>query len=281
MSHFYLSLFIVLLSCASLNAQSANDSPENALNAVFKKGNLMAALSGHEWRPGLNLAAASLAVGQTISLNVSLREGVAYVFLASGASEQTDADLYLRDPSGRILAEDQQKDGTPVVEFTAPADGTFQLQLHLAAAEHPEEYLALCLLRRGGRQVSEQQYLGISSGFFQAAKGITSTIAGANWQKNTGVWCLLGYSLTNNDGVSLRGLRPAFGNTIFAAAGPEASEISLYLASDEGRIVAGISRPEAFPLLRYDCPPGTLLDLRVEIESIKVPSLVLVGVFHH
>lgn len=279
MHYFYLFFFLTLLSTANLTAQSPTDGPGQALNVVFEKGNLMAALSGHEWRPGLSLAAAHLSVGQTISLNVSLLQNVEYVFLASGATEQADVDLYLRDLSGRLLAEDEEEDGTPVIEFKATATGTFQLQLHFAAGESPEAYVALSLLRKGGRQITEQDFRSISTGFFAAAQRVTSSDTGADWQKKVGEWCMFGYSLQGEEGVSLRGLQPGQGKKIFAAAGPESSEITLYLANQEGRIVAGTSRPEAFPLLSYTSPSGTILDLRVGADRSKSHILVLVGVF--
>lgn len=282
MRYFYLSLFFILFSGTGLIAQGAEDSPQGALDAVFKKGNLMAALSGQEWRPGLNLAAAYLSVGQTISLNVSLRKGVDYVFLASGPSEQTDVDLYLRNAAGMVLAKDQQDDGTPVVEFTAPANGTFQLQLHLAAGEAPEAYVALSLLRRRGQQLSEQNFRRISLGFFGAARKIRSSVDGADWQKKAGEWCLFGYLVREKEGITLRGLRPAPGENIFAAAtGPKPAKITLHLATEAGRIVSGTGRPTAYPVLEYTSVPGTVLDLRVGAKRSKLPALVLVGVFHH
>lgn len=288
MHYLYLSLFLFLLLGTELIAQKAGDSPQYSLNAVFEKGNLMAALSGQGWRPGLNLAAAHLSVGQTISLNITLRKGIDYVFIASGPSEQTDVDLYLRDVAGKVLAEDQQDDGTPVLEFTAPANGTFQLQLHLAAGETPEAYVALSLLRRRGRQISEQNFRRVSSGFFGAAKEIRSSVNGTDWQKKAGEWCLFGYVVRKKEGVTLRGLRPALGENIFAAAtGPKPSKITLYLATKAGRIVAGTEGPAAYPVLKYNSLPGAALDLRVEAKRFKrskrsrLPALVLIGVFHH
>ncbi len=260
-------------------AQEGSQSPREALNTVFEKGNLLAALSGHEWRPGLNLAAAQLSVGQSISLNVTLIKDVEYVFLASGPTEQADVDLYLRDSSGRVLAEDKEEDGTPVVEFIPETNGTYQLQLHLAAGASPEDFVALSLLRKGGRQVSELEYRSTSSGFFAAAKKLTSQGDGCHWQKKTGEWCLFGYSLQEKSGISLGGLRLSPGKAFFAAAGPEPSEIALYLANEAGQFVAKTKRPQTFPLLHYDAPSGTTLDLRVEVGRSKSHILVLVGAF--
>ena len=280
MPYFYLVFLVMFLHCAKVTAQTSPDSPQKALNAVFEKGNLMAALSGHEWRPGLNLAAAYLPVGQTISLNVTLLKGIDYVFLASGPTELTDVDLYVRDLAGKVLAEDLQEDGTPVVEFRPAASGTFQLQLHLAAGTSAEMYVALCLLRRGGRQVTEKEYRNTAAGFFMAAKKTTLPPVGMQWQKQAGAWCLFGYSLQEKDGVSLRNIRPTSGQNIFAVAGPASAKITLHLANQTGTIVAQTTEPQTFPLLRYTSPPNTTLDLRIGVERSKSHFLALLGVLH-
>ena len=271
-------ILLLLLTPVKADAQKVTSSPERALDAVFEKSNLMAALSGHEWRPGLNLAAAHLSVGQTISLNVTLLKDIEYVFLASGPSEQTDVDLYLRDPAGRILAEDQEKDGTPVIEFTSPEATTVQLQLHLAAGASESAFVALGLLLRGGRQVSEQSYRSVSSGFFDAAQGIA--LNDIEWQKKAGEWCLFGYSLKDDEGISLRGLQSSAGRNVFAAAGPKTAKIDLYLANAAGNIVATTNRPQPFPTLQYKAQVEDKFDLRVRTMGVKTPLLVLVGVFH-
>ena len=114
-----LLLLILLSGFNSLTAQAAT-SPRASLSAVFAKGNLMVALSGVEWRPGLTMAAARLENGATISLNLSLQPATNYVFIATTANgESTDVALYLRDSTGRVVTEDQEPDGTPVLEFSA------------------------------------------------------------------------------------------------------------------------------------------------------------------
>ena len=278
MSRFYLIFLIALLTGIEVTAQTITNSPQKALNTAFQKGSLMTALSGIEHRPGLNLAAAKLAVGQTISLNVTLLKDEDYVFLASGPTEQTDVDLYLRDATGTLITEDLQQDGTPIIEFTPSNSGTYQLQLHLAAGDVPESFVALSLLRQGGRQISEQEYQRTSNGFFAGTDELTSPDNGAAWQQRPGTWCLFGYALRSKEGISLGGVRSASGRALFTAAGPKLSEIDLYLADGAGEIAEKAERPEAFPLLQYYAPADAVLDLRVEVKSAKSHVLVLVGV---
>lgn len=259
--------------------QSADRGPRQTMNAVFEKSNLMTALSGYGWRPGLNLAAARLEVGRTISLNVALKAGVEYVFLASGPDELADVDLYLRDTDGRVLAEDLEDDGTPVVEFTATRTATYQLQLHLAAGESAAAYVALSILRRGGHQVIEQAYHGTTAGFFAAADRLLLPDTGARWQKQEGTWCLFGFSLQEKQGASLQNLQPNGKKTFFAAAGQKATQINLYLADDNDRIVAMTDRPEPYPLLSHQTVSNAVYDLRIETTRARTHKLVLLGVF--
>ncbi|TXF86273.1 hypothetical protein FUA23_19725 [Neolewinella aurantiaca] len=275
-----LIISVTFILTENVFTQGLSDSPQRVLSNAFEKGNLMVALSDHQWRPGLNLAAAHLAIGGTVSLNVSLEEGVEYVFVASGPYEQADVDLYLRDSTGTILARDQQEDGTPVVEFRAPANGAYQLQLHLVAANEEMAYVALSLLCRRGRQIPEQDYHKVATGFFAAAHKVRASVPGIDWQKQPGEWCLFGYSLRENEGATLRKLQHPEGQKIIAAAaGPEPAEISLYLGTDDGQIVAKTQQATAYPLLDYSNPAVSDLDLRLDVERARAHILVLVGVF--
>lgn len=254
--------------------------PKPALHTAFEKGNLMVALSGREWRPGLNMAVASLETGQSISLNIHLEANTAYTFIASNAGGPGDIDLYLRDPAGQILEEDREDDNTPIIEYQISKAGEYQLQLHLVSAQFQREFIALTILQAGGVSISEQEYQQVSNAFFGAAEEIMATEAAAGWQRQPYQWCAYGYVVGDNTGVTLQKLRPKEGKIFFAASGsPLLQNIDLYLASENQRIVAADMGPDAYPLISYDCPANTSFDLRVEVERAKKPAFLLVGVF--
>ncbi|MFK8164500.1 MAG: hypothetical protein AB8H12_18790 [Lewinella sp.] len=277
-------LFTLLLSASqALSAQPMDDdlrrSPRRALNAAFEKGNLMVALSGVEWRPGLNMAVASLETGKTISLNVSLLANTNYIFIAATAEDTEDTDLYLRDPSGLIIAEDREQDATPIIEFQTDSAGTYQLQVHLVSSRHSREFVALSLLRGAGRSIPEGEYREVATSFFNSVNDVKAAYSETEWQSAPTQWCAFGYSLSENEGVSLIGLRPGAGPKIFAATGNRnLRNIGLYLANEMQRIVALDNGPDAFPLISYDCSSGDAFDLRVEVERSKSPSFLLVGI---
>lgn len=274
-------LFLALLfSSQWLIAQDA-PGPRASLSAVFEKGNLMVALSEMEWRPGLTMAAARLETGGTVSLNLSLRANTRYVFIASTASGgASDADLYLRDTAGRALAQDQEPDGTPVLEYKTTTAGTYQLQLHLAGSNLNEEFVAVNILRGGGQNLFRQEYEQVANNFFRLANVARSNFAGTHWLRQPNQWCLFGYSLGHDKGITLRNLRPGKGDTFFTAAGNSTlTNLDLYLADESLQILANDIGPGAKPIIRHKTDAVSNYDLRVEVKSSEGAGLLLVGIF--
>jgi hypothetical protein len=264
------------------NGDAIQNSPRGALHAAFEKGNLMVALSGVEWRPGLNMAVASLETGKTISLNVSLLANTNYVFIAATEEEDEDTDLYLRDASGVIVSADKEPDATPIIEFRTDSAGTYQLQVHLVSSRQSRKFVALSLLRGRGRSILEGEYQEVSTSFFNSIDDVKAAYSETQWQATPTQWCAFGYSLSENEGISLLGLRPGPGSKIIAATGSRnLRNIDLYLANEAQQIVAMDNGPDAFPLISYDSPVGASLDLRVEVERGKTPSFLLVGILEN
>ncbi len=274
-------LCLFALFCGQWLSAQATTSPRASLSAVFEKGNLMVALSDVEWRPGLTMAAARLENGGTISLNLTLQPATNYVFIATTANgESSDVDLYLRDSTGQVVTEDQEPDGTPVLEFSTTAGGTYQLQVHLAGGRQDAEFVALSILRGGGRSVLPQEYEKVANTFFRLASITRSNFANTSWLSQANQWCLFGYSLSENQGATLRQLRPGTGDIFFAAAGsPNLRNIDLYLADQSQRIIANDIGPGAKPIIRHKTKADANFDLRVEVEKSKGSGLLLVGIF--
>ena len=277
--------FILLICFSTLAGQSTVQSnnqtgPQKALYAAFEKGDLMVAISPVNWRPGLCLAAAQLAVGQTVSLRINLLARTDYVFIGSGANQSSDIDLILRDSTGAIVSTDFANDATPVLEYRPVTSGSYTLQVHLVAGAQQREFVALSLLRAGGRVVQEQEYIRVANSFFATAQEIQSAYKETFWQSKPGQWCLFGYSLAEGEGATLQQIQPGPGPHFFAASGSrDLKNIDLYLASEAHKIVAKDNGPNAFPLITYNFPPAATFDLRVEVERSRSNALLLVGVF--
>jgi hypothetical protein len=63
------------------------------------------------------------------SATLTLEAGVRYAFRAVCDGDCSDIDLQLVDPSGQRLANDNRDDDTPLLEFTAPAAGAYQVNV--------------------------------------------------------------------------------------------------------------------------------------------------------
>lgn len=280
-----LALLFCCLACTSVSAQNIStpkpddtDRLSRSISNVFEKGNLMAALSGVEWRPRLCLAAATVATGKTITLELDLRANVNYTFLASAESENYDVDLYLRDANGKILASDDAKDGTPIIEFNIEYNGLYQLQLHAVSGPTPHSFLALSLLCGSGGSLYETNFRVTAKAFFDQSRE-TMARNNSSWQSGNAQWSVLGFFLKEDEGATLRGLRPGQGrHTFFAVAESEIRELNLYLANQQQRIVAQTFAPSAHPVLPYSAAADDQLDLRVQVDKSRKPGFLLVGI---
>ena len=116
--------------------------------------------------------------------------------------------------------------------------------------------------------------------FFRLASVTRSNFANTSWLNQANQWCLFGYSLSENQGTTLRQLRPGTGDIFFTAAGtPNLRNIDLYLADQSQRIIANDIGSGAKPIIRHKTKAGANYDLRVEVERSKGTGLLLVGIF--
>lgn len=126
----------------------------------------------------------------------------------------------------------------------------------------------------------EFDYRRLNQQFFGAASGIKSVHPRLQWQSGENQWCVFGYLLTNEAGLSLRGLKLGDGRRFFAATGSGVSnKIDLYLADAQKRIVAADESPDAYPLLEYNAQSGEVYDLRIEVGEPRGNELLFMGIF--
>ena len=274
--------WLLLGLTGTLQAQSwaPADRVLGTLDDLYAKCSLMEALSGVTWRPGLCLAAARLERGATVSLEVDLTAGTRYFFIAGAENGAGDVDLYLRDSTDTVVAEDLEPDGTPVLEFLAARGGTYRLQLHLAAATGERQYVAVGMLMAGGgaigdlayRQVSRQ--FGVAAGAVRAAGGATRFGSG-----ETG-WCVYGFLLAAGGSTTLDNLHLPPGKNFLAATGTEnVRDIDIFLATPDLRIVRRDQEPDSYPMIEYEQTADDPLTLRLEVESAQGTGLILLGHF--
>ena len=275
-------LACLLLLTGHLEAQSWEpaDRVLRTLDGLYAKCSLMEALSGVTWRPGLCLAAVELERGATASLELDLTAGTRYYFIAGGDGSAGDVDLYLRDSTDRVVADDRESDATPVVEYLPTRSGSYRLQLHLAATAADRQWVAIGLLREGGGPIADLAYrqvsreFGVAAGAVRAAGGATRFGSGAN------DWSVYGYLLGAGGSTTLENLSLPRGKNFLAATGTEnIRDIDIFLATTELRIVRRDQEPDSYPMIEYDQLSEDPLLLRLEVESAAGTGLILLGLF--
>ena len=275
-------MMLYILLSFSLTAQSWDtaDRMTTTLKGTFTKCNLMVALSGHEWRPGLCMAAAELEPGATVSLDLALQAEQRYVFIAAAERQAIDLDLFLRDRSGTIVAEDDKTDDTPIVEYTVATTGRYTLQLHLTDTPSPSTFVALGILSSGGTSLADQEFGNVNKQF-GAAAGAVRAAGGANrFGGGRNEWCVYGYLLAEGEGATVSNLELARGRNFLAASGSEnVGDLDIYLADSALNILRRDEDPDPYPMIEYDNQAGGPFYLRIEVEKASKPGLILLGLF--
>ncbi|WP_116127095.1 3-deoxy-D-manno-octulosonic acid transferase [Lewinella sp. IMCC34183] len=277
-----LRLLVLLLLALPVQAQhwSQADRMLDALDGTFTKCNLMASVSGLEWRPGLCLAAAELPRNGTISLDVPLEAGRQYVFIASAESSAIDIDLFLRDPAGRVIEEDTEDDKTPVVEVAVDTSGVYSLQLHLLGGRDTTAFVSLGLLQSFGRDIRPDDYRQISQQFAAAAGAVRAAGGARRFGVQPGTWSVFGALLDDEEGTTIDNVQLPAGRSFIAATGGETLQnLDLFLANAALEIVRADDDPDPFPMIEYDNPAAAAHSVRVEVVRARGRSLVLIGLF--
>lgn len=72
---------------------------------------------------------ATLQPGTSHDWTVNLNAGAAYRFIGACDNECSNVDIQLVDPGGAVVAQDVLPDDIPVVDFTPPAGGAYQVRM--------------------------------------------------------------------------------------------------------------------------------------------------------
>lgn len=277
--------FICLFGATATWAQSSLTDPPSAvspadiLQLAFRKGDLMVAISEVDWRPGLCLAAAQLAVGQSATLSLALVADVDYTFLGV-SSASTDLDLYVHGPNGELIVQDQETDATPITEFKVPLSGNYSVSLQLVGASQPINAVALALLQLNGEPLLPNTFRSSHQPFTAAAAAFQQPKVNFPWLAIPASWCAFGYLLTPNSEVSLNKVAVGKSPVVFAGSTSNTlKNFSLYLANSRQQIVAHSDRLSGSPIMRYTAADGAPVDLHLKRGRGRGSGLLLLGLF--
>lgn len=89
--------------------------------------------------------------GQSMTQEVTLSEGVQYVFIAGGDPDVIDMNIYLRDAADAVIAKDDLPDVNPIVVYTPSVTGRYRVELKLQDSQaNRDAFCVLLLLKRVG-----------------------------------------------------------------------------------------------------------------------------------
>lgn len=89
--------------------------------------------------------------GQSMTQEITLSEGIQYVFLAGGDPDVVDMNIYLRDTSGAVIAKDDEPDVNPIVVYTPTTTGRYRIELKLEnSQQNRDAFCVLLILKRVG-----------------------------------------------------------------------------------------------------------------------------------
>lgn len=279
----FLPLLLCLLLSGGLGAQSWSTATrlEKCLDGLYVKANLMVALSGTEWRPGLCLGVSRLREEESTAIRLRLEADRTYVFIASGERSEGDLDLYLRTPTGEVLAEDAEIDGTPIVRYTTDTARTVLLQLQSLSGGAGGDFVGFAILRSDGQALIRPRYRAVVRQFGAAAGAVRAAGAATDFTTGAHGWALLGY-LLGEEATTLEALYlPPGDNFIAVSAGEDILDIDLFLADDRLELLRADAGEDPYPMLEYRVSEPGPFRLRLAIERARRRDLVLLGFFTH
>lgn len=143
---------LAVLMTATASAQGPVDYMDQALeNALAKMKAIQEIDRVGFTRNHFGLLGGLFEKGQSMTQEITLSEGVQYVFIAGGDPDVLDTNIYLHDSSDTVIAKDDLPDVNPIVVYTPSATGRFRIEIKLADLQASRDaFCVLLLLKRVG-----------------------------------------------------------------------------------------------------------------------------------
>ncbi|NJC28290.1 hypothetical protein [Neolewinella antarctica] len=270
-------LLLLLLSSPDVNAQAA---PTEALRRATEKASLLTAISGANWKPGLNLGAAQLSFDRSINLTIELVAGRTYTLIGTAETERAVLDMSLFDASDSHVAADEATDATPVIQYTAARSGAHRIRLHLRASDKPALGVALAILVDKGLDVAVNRHRLLTRQFTASTTAMLVPATELTWLDGNAGWCIYGFASAQPSSLFLERLTLPAGDYRFALSGRTgAIGFGLYLANEEDEVIADSGPATGFPLLAQSVDQTAEFTLGIIGEKRKTTHVLLLGIF--
>ncbi|EYF00948.1 Hypothetical protein CAP_8896 [Chondromyces apiculatus DSM 436] len=149
--------------------------------------------------------------------------GVKYALIGGGEDNAIDVDIGIADENGRVLVSDTADDANPVVEFTPPASGRYEIRLSLADSKASGSFVAMALMQDGGYAIPANRLLQSFSSAIRYGSKLSEQVQPGLVFHGGGDWAFFGTVLEPNQSSTFSGIDVAGTPTVALAAGDDSS----------------------------------------------------------
>jgi hypothetical protein len=231
---------------------------------------------------GACVTGAYVHVKRKLTMTRPFRGGVDYILLGAGSDSAKDVDLGVGVHGGALLAADTDNDPTPVVKFTPPKDGNYDVHLVLESATSDAAFAAVAIMRVGGYGIPVENLTTSfrtalrSAG--EASKKVAekTTAAGLVFHEQDD-WSFYGSVLKQGERIQFAGLDLTSTLTVAVAGGDaQAQDIDLDVVdtTDGNKVVAKDDDRDATPAVVVRPDKGHTYGLGVKVSQAKGATLV-------
>jgi hypothetical protein len=195
---------------------------------------------------------ALIRVGQESSTGVPLQEGRTYGFVGGGDNDAQDVDIVLRDPDGKVVAQDTDTDASPAFEFSCRRTGQYRIFLRMAKSKDDASFGAFALLRKGGFDVPTKNLTVAASNCLRLCESAHENGSGAIFHQGAGEWAILGTILKEGEELTHRGVAFRDGrHAVLAAADANAKDLDLTVIGPNDKVVGKDADTDPNPVVLF------------------------------
>jgi hypothetical protein len=138
---------LALAGCATGGGGGGAARATSTVNQLLASANRLARAHGYT-QAASRPASGALNDDHSEDVGLTLNAGRQYLLVGVCDADCSDMDLRLTSPGGSVVAQDVETDDTPVLQFTAPASGSYRVRVMMATCTTNPCYYGVALYAR-------------------------------------------------------------------------------------------------------------------------------------
>ncbi|MBI1221528.1 MAG: hypothetical protein GC180_02900 [Bacteroidetes bacterium] len=269
--HILPALFALIITFQVANAQEEwrpGKYMQQAVDHVREKAELATSFGDYGYSEGFCFLGAYIRNGKSVTWRTTLPTGKQLLFIGGGDNDATDVDIKIYDDNGKLLAEDNDADNSPVLKFRSNTSQTYKIELRLYKSESNGSFCCLSFLEEDAPSLPMKN-------MHEAMKNVIDFGIKVNDEFDVrfhdldNQWCLFGLNQESGAYNSCYNLSLGTESHIFMAAGDDRLKDSdLYLLDADDNVLEKDVSDDAIPAFKYK----TDADLRYKLKLKNVKS---------